>query len=94
MLEGQFRRAFAEAERKKSLADEIAATEAAEAAEAQAASDQSEAQRYARAIKSSITAVFNYPPGTEEGLRCTLQITLMPGGDNGRGKPRPRRDGV
>ena len=73
----------AEAKRKaneKALQDELAAEEAAMAAAAQGRRDASELARYTAAIMRQVADNF-VAPDINSGLKCTLLVRMIPGGD-------------
>ena len=73
----------AEAKRKaseKALQDELAAEEAAMAATAQGRKDASELARYTAAIMRQVADNF-VAPDINSGLKCTLLVRMIPGGD-------------
>ena len=71
----------AKAEAAKALADELAAEEAEAAAAAQGVADGNEIQRYLGRIKAAVSGGFVYPAGLPPGLKCTLFVRLIPGGE-------------
>ena len=85
------KKAKAEAEKKKAeaekkakaaeLAAALAAEEAEAAAAAQGVADGNEIQRYLGRIQAAVSAGFVYPAGLPPGLKCTLFVRLIPGGE-------------
>ena len=78
------KKAQAEAEKKRKaaeLAAALAAEEAEAAAEAQGVADATELQRWGGRIKAAVTGAFVYPAGLPPGLKCVLQIRIIPGGE-------------
>ena len=71
----------AKAEAAKALADELAAEEAEAAAAAQGVADGNEIQRYLGRIQAAVSGGFVYPAGLPPGLKCTLFVRLIPGGE-------------
>lgn len=59
----------------------LAAEEAEHAAAAQASADASELGRFIARINSAINDRFVRPPGLPGGLKCTLSVRLIPGGE-------------
>lgn len=77
------KKAAAEEKRKadeaRALADAMAEEEAELAAAAQARQDQSELARYFAAISQQVTNNFSHPR-LNDGLKCTLLVRMIPGG--------------
>lgn len=63
------------------LKDALATEEAEQAAAAQASQDASELEKYNARIARAIENVFVRPPGLEPGLKCTLFVRVIPGGE-------------
>ena len=75
------KRAKAEAARKAAAEKALAEALAAEEAEGQALADATELQRWVGRITAAIQGGFVYPPGLPPGLKCTLLVRIVPGGD-------------
>ena len=78
------KKAKAEAEKKRKaaeLAAALAAEEAEAAAAAQGVADGNEIQRYLGRIQAAVSGRFVYPAGLPPGLKCTLFVRLIPGGE-------------
>ena len=78
------KKAKAEAEKKRKaeeLAAALAAEEAEAAAAAQGVADGNEIQRYLGRIQAAVSGGFVYPAGLPPGLKCTLFVRLIPGGE-------------
>lgn len=78
--EAEEQKAREEAERAAALSDALAQEEKQRAAAAQARADETEIARYIAAVRSRVANVFIYP-GVAEGLRCTLYVRMIPGGE-------------
>ena len=63
------------------LKDALAAEEAEQATSVQASQDATELQRYSARIQAAVTRGFVYPPGLPRGLKCTLSVRVIPGGE-------------
>ena len=59
----------------------MAAEEAEQSADAQASADATQLQRYMSRIQAAISNGFVYPPGLPSGLKCTLFVRVVPGGE-------------
>lgn len=82
--EAQRKREEAEHRRKaaeEQLKQQLAAEEQTRVEAARAARAQSEAEKYRALIKQKVSRHWNRPPGTSSGLRCTVRVRLVPGGD-------------
>ena len=75
------KKAKAEAARKAAAEKALAEALAAEEAEGQALADATELQRWVGRITAAIQGGFVYPPGLPPGLKCTLLVRIVPGGD-------------
>ncbi|MGH8596040.1 MAG: cell envelope integrity protein TolA [Gammaproteobacteria bacterium] len=73
--------AKAEAALREALAKEEAEQTAAAQARQQASQDATEVQRYLARIHQAISNRFVYPPGLPSGLKCTLSVRIIPGGE-------------
>ncbi|ANB18977.1 cell envelope integrity protein TolA [Dokdonella koreensis] len=73
----------ADAEKAEKAAQAAAAAEqrAAQAQTGAGGQDNDLAARYAAAIQAAVTSSWNRPDSAQAGLRCTLQIKQIPGGD-------------
>lgn len=72
------------ADRQKAEKQRVQAEAEREGAEAQTGAggqDDDLAARYAAAIQSAVTNNWNRPDSAQPGLRCTIMITQIPGGD-------------
>ncbi len=63
------------------LKDALAAEEAEQATSVQASQDATELQQYMGRIQAAIGNGFVYPPGLARGLKCTLFVRVIPGGE-------------
>ena len=79
---------MAEAQRKQEAAKieaalkaALAAEEAEQAAALQASQDATELQHYIARIGAAVTNAFSRPPGLPPGLKCTLLVRVIPGGE-------------
>ncbi len=70
-----------EAKAEAALKEAMAAEEAEQAAAAQVGQDTSELARYQSRIKSAIENEFVQPLGLPDGLKCTLFVRVIPGGE-------------
>lgn len=79
------RRKKEEAERRlaaeESLKQQIAAEERASAEAARAARAASAADKYKALIRQKVSRNWNRPAGTKTGLKCTVRVRLVPGGE-------------
>ena len=83
--EDEQRRKKEETERRQAaeeaLKQQIAAEERARAEAARAARAASEADKYKALIRQKVSRNWNRPPGTKTGLKCTVRVRLVPGGE-------------
>ena len=84
--EEEARRKREEEERRRKAAEEqlrqqLAAEEKARIEAARAARAASEADKYRALIRQKVSRYWNRPPATSTGLRCSVRVRLVPGGE-------------